>query len=417
MSAIDDLAARVRLIATEIQNNIRINSVRPGMAGWGQFIAASHAHQIGPYGTCAALLAISIGHSGAPIDPRAVKQIDDFLSSGEGSKLYEQNVRLAFLVLSIGKIQDSTLIRIRDAVTRELRDRQLPDGSWGDWRDAGANPAPGRPETTAWVVLALGRLDPTDAAAIKGAEYISRQVVGTDQLQILSPVAIAAALSILPRDKKNKALWQRAHSLVQAMQVTQEEHIAFFDYVELSNTRVARDYLCFPAFYALSLLINGMLRHSHTLELPRLAVARVRAIESLTNIIGTSGLYRLPGARFAATVDQAMVALAYEQLAENTPSIDPFVTLTHPMWQCASNSIILRVVLPLFAIVCAIVTLQSPKAVPEAIQRLTGVPLGELITFADDNASIIQLAVAFVIALFPQLPSSVWTFAKRRLRL
>jgi hypothetical protein len=200
------------------------------------------------------------------------------------------------------------------------------------------------------------------------------------------------------------------------MQVDEEECISFFDYMH-AGTRMARDYLCFPAFYPLSLLTNGLLRQAGWMEVWPLAAARMGAIDGLTKMIGNSRLYRLPGASFAATVDQAMVALAYEQLKENPPSIDPIVARLRPLVRWASNSVFVRVVLPLIIIVCAIVTLQSPAAVPTAIQELTGAPLGKMIKFAQNNSSVIQLAVAIIIAIFPQLPRSVWTFARRRLRL
>lgn len=420
MNPIDDLAGRVRVISTEVQNNIRASLHRAGLAGWGQFIdAAAHAHQIGPYGTCAGLLAISIGQPGAATDPRAVAQISDFWSSGAGSKLYEQNVRLAFLVLCLARIQEPTLAAVRDAVSQELRARQLQDGSWGDWRDSNGIPPSGRPDTTAWVVLGLSRLNPADAAAMSGAEYLARHAAGNGQLRTLSPIAIAAALSVLPRDKQPSELKRRARKLVDSMRVDEEEHISFFDYLRPipGSIRMDRDYLCFPAFYPLSLIISGLLSHSHILEMPRLAVSRIYTIEGLTDMIGTSRFYRLPGARFAATVDQAMVALTYEQLEANPTSIDSTVVLLRPIWLRISNSIIVRVYLPLIVIACAIATLQSPKVVPEAIQQLTGVQLDGLITFIEDHTSVIQLAVATLLAVFPQLPGSVLAFIRRRWRL
>lgn len=404
------------MIATDIQSEIRPDPNAPARAGWGQFTGVAHAHQIGPYGTCAGLLTMSVG--ALPPDNRAVAQMEHYWSSGSGGKLYRQNVRLAFLVLALSKIQDASSKRLCDAAANELRTRQLQDGSWGDWWDDGGNPPPGRSETTAWVVLALGRANPTDAAAIKGAKCLADQATASGPFEILSPIAVAAATSVLPRNQQPDSLRKRAHYLVQNIQMDRAENISFFDYINPAcGSRLARDYLCFPAFYPLSLLINALLRESHFLKVPRLAAARMRGIERLAAMIGSGGLYRLPGARFPATVDQAFVALSYEQLAQNPPSIDPWVARLRPILSWARNSYLTRVVAPLLIITFAIVTLESPAAVPEAMQSISGASLERIITSIKENESIVRLLVAIVLAVFPQIPSSVWTFIKGKLGL
>src|ERR1019366_2190423 len=136
----------------------------------------------------------------------------------------------------------------------------------------------GRAEATAWAVLALARLDRTDPRAIKGADYLVRQLSGAGHLKVLSPMAVAAAVSVLPRDRPTTELRQRALSLVKSMQVDEEECISFFDYMH-AGTRMARDYLCFPAFYPLSLLTNGLLRQAGWMEVWPLAAGRMGAID------------------------------------------------------------------------------------------------------------------------------------------
>jgi hypothetical protein len=200
--------------------------------------------------------------------------------------------------------------------------------------------------------------------------------------------------------------------------VDRGENIAFFDYISASRgSRLERDYLCFPAFYPLSILINALLRESHLLKGLRLAAARIRGIERLTTIIGTGGLYRLPGARFPATVDQAFVALSYEQLAQNPLSIDPWVARLRPVLRWARNSYLTRVLAPMLIITFAIVTLESPAAVPEAVQSIFGASLESIIASIKENESVVRLLVATVLAVFPQLPRSVWSFIKDKLGL
>jgi hypothetical protein len=413
MIDLDELGGCIRLIATRVSNQVRAVPGRPELAGWGQFVDAVHVHQIGPYGTYAALLTISIGNPGHTFDRRVMKQAEEFWTLRE-SRLFEQNVRLAFLVLSLARIQQDSLQQVCTEVANELRSRQLADGSWGDWRDTAQLPAVGRPEATAWVVLALGRLSSTDPAAIKGAQYLATQMTGMNQPQLLSPIAVAAAISVLPRKQQNAALRRRARHLVQNMQVGQEENISFFDYMQ-SDTRLARDYLCFPAFFPFSVLVKGVLRDCSFVELPMLASARIRLTARLYAVIDAGQFYRLPGAQFSATVDQAMVALTFEQLRESTTKIDGLVGRMLPIWRGVSSNFFIRVVAPLIIVAGSIVTLQSPSAIPRSIQQLTGKPMDNWIKLADKNASSIQLAVAFVLAVFPQLPKSAFVFLKRKI--
>lgn len=422
MSAMEELGSRVRAIASEVENNIRGNPDNPEEAGWGQFVdAQAHYKQIGPYGTAAGLLLLSVSKPQAAVDQRAIAQVETFWRQRNlNTKLFRQNVRLAFLVLSLAKTQDPSLVAVRDAVVNKIRGRQLPDGAWGDWYDTeGNNPSPGRPETTAWVVLALSRVDANDPDAMRAAEYLQQHLKGTGQFRSLSAIGVAAALSILPRNHQISELRERAHNLIRSFEVDQEEHISFFDYVKPApnGMRMARDYLCFPAFYSLSLLVNGLLRGARRLELLWLTLKRMRVVELLTRTVGNGHLYKLPGARFAATVDQAMIALAYEQLAENPSAIDPSITFLRPKLDWVSESWIFRAILPVLVVVFAIVTLESPKAVPEAIGVLTGWQTQPIVQFAEGNDSLISIMVDIIIVLFSGVTASAWRFTKRKLHL
>jgi len=416
MSSIEELKARVLQIAMEIQNNIRVNPDDPGRGGWGQFVdALPHGRQIGSYGTCGALLAISVGAPDTVPDPRSVAEIlRRWGAEDEDLKLHRQNVRLAFLVLSLAKINEPSLAQVCKKVARLLRARQQPDGSWADSNNDDPNTIfPGRPESTAWSVLALARLDPNDTHAIRGAEYIRKHLIGTERLSVLSSISIAAALSVLSPRLQSAELLNRARYLIRRTHLDHAEQISFFDYID-EHGRVARDYLCFPAFYPLSILIGVLIRNARVLDTWRFASVRLSAISSLNSMIAIRQLYRLPGARFAATVDQAMVALTYEQLRDNAQTIDVAVSTLRPLFSRIENSWVIRIIIPILTLSAAVATIHSPRTVPAAFQDLTGVSAKWWIDQAEMHEDTIRLVVALILTFVGDWPKSVWRFVKRK---
>jgi hypothetical protein len=361
---------------------------------------------------------MSLGLQDAP-NPSGLNSTNCPLSPSPTTRLYRQTIRLAFLVLSLAKIDTPPFNEIRDSAVRALKARQLRDGSWADYPQENDYNPPGRPETTAWAVLALHRLNAEDADAKKGANFLCTQLQGINQFSSIPRITAAATLKVMGRDPLAKELRKNAIVLACSIPVSQEEQIAFFDYPNDSNDTptIARDYLCYPAFYPLAVLINALLSKANLIEQFRLSAARMKATEQLVKMLGNAPLYTAPGARFSATVDQAMLALTLEQLEDRPLRIDPIVAVIRPLGDWASDSWIIQFILPIAFVTSAVVTLQSPSMLPSLIQQYSGITMPSIIKYTTDHASTVQCAVAVLYALVPQVPKSVFSFVRRKFSL
>lgn len=386
------------------------------LAGWGQFVnAASPVFQIGPYGTSAGVLVNQIAFSNSPPENRVKALLRLFWGEQPRGKLFPQNVRLAFMVLSLAKSTDPDMISLRDEIIAELRKRQHSDGSWSDAVAHPTAPAGGQEDATAWIVLALSRTNREDPAAHAGAEWLSSRVQGSGSVQLLSPIATAAAILAHPQPATKAELRRKGFEILNDKSVTKEELISFFDYEESSEagSEQKRDYLCYPAFYSISLLINGLARGASFRESVQLKIFRSDAIQRL--IAMTSGEpYKLPGARFASTVDQAIYALSYEQLAEAEQMRSKPASLFAPAYKWAEHSLITRLVLPIIVLIFAVVTVNDPTTVPSAIKLITGPSADPTIDFANNYKPAIQLLTALFLAIMPGIPKTGISLFRKR---
>jgi hypothetical protein len=238
------------------------------------------------------------------VQDRVRAQLQTFWTQKPEGKLFPQNVRLAFTVLALGKAFQPALMALRDEIANELRRRQLTDGSWSD---AVAPSGGGRPDTTAWAVFAFKRVGGSDAAVRRGAKWLADHTGGSGRVQLLSLIGTAAAILGHPDPASVPGLRRRGFEILERYSVNQEELIPFFDYDELRQGTMVqmRGYLCFPAFYALSILINSLATNSSFIEAMRLDAYRSDAIKKLTELCNGHP-YKLPAARFSSTVDQAI---------------------------------------------------------------------------------------------------------------
>jgi hypothetical protein len=172
MTAIADLLGHIRAISEHVTSALRVDSEKPTLAGWGQFVEPnSPVFQIGPYGTAAALVLKQIAYPRSPVEQRIRTQLRAFWDERPRGKFFPKNVRLAFTVLALAKAVEPELIALRDAIANELRTRQLEDGSWSDSK----TDTVGRPDATGWVVLAFKRAGGSDAATAKGADWLANR--------------------------------------------------------------------------------------------------------------------------------------------------------------------------------------------------------------------------------------------------
>ncbi|MER9672717.1 hypothetical protein [Mesorhizobium sp. M0208] len=417
MTDIDDLLGAVKRSATSLQDSLRTEPTNYSYAGWGKFVDSnSPVFQIGPYGTCSGVLANQIAFPATDVEARIRAQLRHFWDQKPHGKLFPQNVRLAFVVMTLAKSTDTELVALRDEIVAELLNRQNGDGSWGDALPHANAPAGGRPDSTAWVTLAFARMNRNHSAARKGAEYLVSRLVRDNKAELLSPIAIAAAVYAIGGEKISPELRRQAIAIVESTNVNKEERICFFDYEEsgAGGPAAARDYLCFPAFLPTSYLLNSLGRGSNFFESIRLGALRANAVTRLTELMN-GNLYRLPGARFASTVDQAAYALSYEQMAE----AERFSSLIHriaaPIYRWSKKSIVINFILPLLILVSAVLTVADPTIIP----RFSGIFIGDkaksMIELSAKYDTVLQVGTAIILYLLPGIPRLGFALVKQKL--
>ena len=225
MSEINELYGRVRAISDIVTAAVRTEPSNADLAGWGQFLEPnSPVVQIGPYGTSAGIVVNQIAYPHSPVEARVRAQLHAFWAERPAGKFYRQNVRLAFAVLALGKAAQPELIALRDEVATELRNRQLGDGSWSD---ATAD-AVGRPDATAWAVLALKRAGGSDAAVERGAKWLANRVQGSGRVQLLSSIGTAAAILGHSEPASVPGLRRMGFEILEKNGVTREEFDLLF---------------------------------------------------------------------------------------------------------------------------------------------------------------------------------------------
>ena len=408
MTKLSDLRGRVRTIGNELQNAIRSEPGDASLAGWGQFVeTSSRVFQIGPYGTSAAVLVTEIGSSDGVIERRVKDRLLAFWNERPNGKLYPQNVRLAFMVLALARTNDADLMDLRDGIIAELRRRQHDDGSWSDAAPYPGSAGGGHVDATSWIVLALLRSGRTDTYTGKAAQWLANRAQDAGSIQLLSSIGLAAAILGHPEPETLTDLRKRAFDVLEQTSITQEESISFFDYDETDGDEHTpkRDYLCFPAFYPLTIIINGLLRNAGFIESVRLDSYLTSAIENL-NMICSGRTYKLPTARYASTVDQAIFALSYEQLAAADEKIKSVAASLAPLYKRARRSLLLRLFVPLVILALALVTVNDPTTAPLVLKSIIGSRADKIVAFCNDHKAGIQLSTAVLLAVMPALPRS-----------
>tara|TARA_Y100000815_G_C13348478_1_gene503143 strand:+ start:1844 stop:3106 length:1263 start_codon:yes stop_codon:yes gene_type:complete len=407
----DELKASLAHLGNDLTSSLRISPENPAHAGWGQFLnAEGHKEQIGPYGTCAALLYRQIAVENSDIDQRVIAQLKQFWEDdGHNEKLKLQNVRVAFLVLSLAKIDDEGLQGLKEEAVTALLSRQLEDGSWSDWHnDGGQDRGPSRPEMTAWALLALHRNQTSNEAVEKAQSYLLN-LVKSGRSVTLSNFAKSVLLFTLPRKAKLKSLVADARNYVSSFDDQNTETISFFDYLkpgEEGQTSVKRDYLCYPTLLIYGLMIAGLSKHGAALSIIQNASRREALALQLSHALRNDSFFKLPGAKFAATVDQAAIALSFEGLLECRTKFDRLGNFLVPILGRLRNGWWISTILPASLVLFALWILNTPSFATSLASVNWVVSLGAD-QWIKDNDSLVRLIASVVPFVFAYLPSYV----------
>lgn len=419
MGLSETVTPQLHAIGENIRGAKRSHPTETSVSGWGQFLdVEGHKEQIGPYGTCSAILFNQIMNPGAAVEDDVVAQITLFWTDpGENKKLKGQNVRLAFLVASLARASDPALVKIRDEAVELLLQRQTPDGAWGDWAVNGSNGSP-RQETTAWILLALSRLG-TSAQAVKSAQdYLLRRVGLPGARSTISDFAAAVLIDTLDQGTAPSKLVSRARSALRRFDDEHTERIQFFDYQEGPDGNeppsLRRDYLCYPAVLPFALLTSGMTKHARFTGHFIAARSRIALAQHISDMVGDGSYYILPGAARASTVDQAIIALAFESLRISEKFFDQRLSAIEPVLVWVKESVIFRLVFPIIAAVIALVAIQDPKYLIWIVPEWSWIDRAEIDKIITENGKLIRLSAAAFLFFANSIPGRIFTEIKRR---
>jgi hypothetical protein len=426
MSA-DSLTDFASPLARLFDENLRTDPDDLKLKGWGQFIAAeSHADQIGLYGTCAGILVKTVSDPNARIDPGVVAYVHSIWLNRANlqAKYFHQNVRLAFFVMAIARTTETTIASIRSQAAEELIRRQLTDGSWGDWwQPEGQNAPSPRPETTAWAVLALARLNDARYGdeLRKAGRYLQKQVLGYANIEkSVDPILLSAIVRALPEPDIDKRTRSAAVAILRKTRPQNEVHIYFFDYLmgPSNKSLVKRDFLCVPAFLSYCLL-SSSLDPSGGFSRTQLMVqlAHGRSVEHLKSLLEALP-FKNPGSKFPASVDQAFLALSFDVASKRDVRFSGLFRFVRAIREPLRNSWVAQVLLPIVGVTLLATSAKDPNNLWNLYSYVSDFHATELRSWVERYNSVIQtLALGLSFFVGNPILMRIKNFALRKLRL
>jgi hypothetical protein len=285
--------------------------------GWGQFIGQTNRNQVGLYGTCAAVICVSLayGYSRIPapvVDYLASLWNDRNAPGTKGGRDFALTARRAFFLMALRQSRHPQLQAIASEADRELRERILSDGLLVGWQiDKSTKAATGNETATCVAILAYaltGNKGDIPPEMQRAAAVLQQRLEGAPTsnsgLRKFSLCALCLAL-----DRVN--LRPRINQWISRSKVTPDtrgqDTLDFWDYdYPVGEGLVSRrDYLHVPADAVDILLASGLSgekgRHLSAINL---------ADEAADSLID-SGFY-FGGRERATSLSQSWIALALE---------------------------------------------------------------------------------------------------------
>lgn len=122
----------------------------------------------------------------------------------------------------------------------------------------------------------------------------------------------------------------------------------------------------------------------------------------------------LPGAVRAATVDQAVVAMAYELLKLSEATFDGVVARVVPYFSRIRQNVFIHLVLPLFLTFAALVAVQDPRHILLLVPEMTWLDREAMASSINRNEKLIRLVASIVIFFAAPVPARTWAYIRDR---
>ena len=225
-------------------------------------------------------------------------------------------------------------------------------------------------------------------------------------------------MATLDKGKAPTKLITLAKSSLKQFDEEESERIQFFDYYEEAdgNNPISprRDYLCYPAVLPYALLTFGITKHSGPTGYLGAARARIALGKQIERMIHSGSYYVLPGAVRAATVDQAVIAMAYEYLKLSETAFDGVLARVVPHLSRIRQNVLIHLFLPLFLTVVALIAVQDPRHLLLLIPDLTWLNREAISSSINQNEKLIRLVASIVIFFAAPVPGRAWAYIRDR---
>ena len=351
--------------------------------GWGQFLDAPRGHtQIGPYGTCAGLIVLSLaGRGQSPICRSAAELLVGWWAQREQEhypqKRFAQTLRLAVLVLALRTSDLPELTDIREEAEAALFGRCLPSGGWGDWW-LGPNNYDATPRlvTSSMAVLSILLFRPAplserySAAIAQAIEFLWNSVTSSGHFSHLERALAVTAITLWESFRPTSArrivpnsTWRPAF---------EPDHGIYFFFYEHSpdreGKRVGRDYLLIPL--ELLIGISGLQKISTASH----RIAATEVLDRVASGLRSEGFYLIGRRDYVSTLDQCWVAIFLAQtIASRRTGIGPpglLPRVWYALVKQREGNAWTDVILPIFAVLLLVVANAMPgneEVVPNII--------------------------------------------------
>ncbi len=384
-------------LAQRFESGVQTVNGSPDYRGWGQFLDAPKLHnQVGPYGTSAGLIVLTLAGRGASILTQQARSLlenwwrnfrETSNSSGYAMRRFIQNPRLAFLNLALrlatASNDDPTT---RSDVESSLLNRTLPTGLWGDyWFSERLHDQTPRPFCSAMALLSFSLLrderQPSNNKLEIVAKQLEEKLKGSRDLPLFHSAAIAAAVLTTPKTVVTRGAITKLTDIALRGPRGLGERAAYFydyEYIDYPNEKpkFGRDYFFVPTDGLIA--IAGLQRGAPP-ELRFLAEAIV--LNLIKNMGENAGAYRPgPGERLSS-VDQAWAALLLKLAYRQSFSSDVTERVAYELRRQRADNWLTDTALPVFSMLSVTlgnVILKDASLLSSSLAAIAAVVIGGL---------------------------------------
>jgi hypothetical protein len=408
----------LRKIADTFLQDVRNSNRGVAETGWGQFVGQQGATQVGLYGTCAGVIAVSSAYGYERLPGGVVQYLTRIwaernTAGSDGARYFALTTRLAFFFMALAYARHPALAITTAEADDALRSRLLNDGLFVSWEaDSAHRSLIGDEFSTAIAILAYA-LTPRTGTEIplqirNAAQELQKHIEGVSPKNVgVRKLHLTAITSALTAGQLSRAVKRMTRQERPRPQDRDQDALYFWDYRYSAEGGMVsrRDYLVVPSDVLDILLASG----SGAGAFQKLAALNL-AQSDLQSVIDSGSF--LAGRELAASINQAWMAIALSK-SKTLLAADTY-----------SNRLILRYfigmpknVIGCFAVPILILTIAAvSSAAPEHIigfLRIVGVPMPAEKPWSTAISLFIQAAGLIVLPAFGEsLGRRVWVYVR-----